>query len=149
MCYIRKAFLLVRDLLEDTISFKDNTSNANALSNLQELSVRLNDCFPKINDKEQDEVGGAWSPVSGLPCGCGGPLPAHTPRVHVLPHPASHCWLALSFLSSFPSPLPRTSGAARAMLGLDQCLPEQELPGSQLHRACPEKRLVATKHTIA
>ncbi|XP_053771559.1 macrophage colony-stimulating factor 1 isoform X3 [Desmodus rotundus] len=56
VCYIRKAFLLVRDILEDTISFKDNTSNANALSNLQELSVRLNDCFPKINDKEQDEA---------------------------------------------------------------------------------------------
>ncbi|KAM5293792.1 macrophage colony-stimulating factor 1 isoform 1-T2 [Glossophaga mutica] len=56
VCYIRKAFLLVQDILEDTISFKDNTSNANALLNIQELSVRLNDCFPKVDDEEQDKA---------------------------------------------------------------------------------------------
>ncbi|XP_036894671.1 macrophage colony-stimulating factor 1 isoform X1 [Sturnira hondurensis] len=56
VCYIRKAFLLVQDILEDTISFKGNTSNANALKNIQELSVRLNDCFPKVNDEEQDKA---------------------------------------------------------------------------------------------
>ncbi|XP_037008343.2 macrophage colony-stimulating factor 1 isoform X2 [Artibeus jamaicensis] len=56
VCYIRKAFLLVQDILEDTISFKGNTSNANALSKIQELSVRLNDCFPKVNDEEQDKA---------------------------------------------------------------------------------------------
>lgn len=56
VCYIKKAFFLVQDILEDTISFKDNTSNANALASIQELSVRLNDCFPKVNDEEQDKA---------------------------------------------------------------------------------------------
>ncbi|XP_054420737.1 macrophage colony-stimulating factor 1 [Pteronotus mesoamericanus] len=55
VCYIKKAFPLVQDILEDTISFKDNTSNANALAKLQELSVRLKDCFPKVY-KEQDKA---------------------------------------------------------------------------------------------
>ncbi|XP_035871872.1 macrophage colony-stimulating factor 1 isoform X2 [Phyllostomus discolor] len=54
VCYIKKAFFLVQDILENIINFKDNTSNANALSNIQELSVRLNNCFPK--DEEQDKA---------------------------------------------------------------------------------------------
>lgn len=56
VCYIKKAFFLVQDLMEETISFKDNTSNAIALVKLLELSVRLNDCFPKVYD-EHDKVG--------------------------------------------------------------------------------------------
>lgn len=51
VCYIKKAFFLVQDLMEETISFKDNTSNAIALVKLLELSVRLNDCFPKVYDE--------------------------------------------------------------------------------------------------
>ncbi|XP_045673038.1 macrophage colony-stimulating factor 1 isoform X3 [Phyllostomus hastatus] len=56
VCYIKKAFFLVQDILEDIISFKDNTSNANALSSIQELAVRLNVCFPKVDDQEQDKA---------------------------------------------------------------------------------------------
>ncbi|KAM7054148.1 macrophage colony-stimulating factor 1 isoform 2-T3 [Molossus nigricans] len=55
VCYIKKAFFLVQDIMEETISFKDNTSNAIALVKLQELSVRLKDCFPKIYE-EQDKA---------------------------------------------------------------------------------------------
>lgn len=55
VCYIKKAFFLVQDIMEETISFKDNTSNAIALVKLQELSVRLKDCFPKVYE-EQDKA---------------------------------------------------------------------------------------------
>lgn len=73
--------------MEDTISFKDNTSNANAFGKLQELSVRLNECFPKVYE-EQDKVGGSWSQgLSQDRVWLGGPVPAHTHRVRSLPSP--------------------------------------------------------------
>lgn len=55
MCYLKKAFLLVQDIMEDTMRFKDNTSNANAILKLQELSVSLKVCFPK-DYEEQDKA---------------------------------------------------------------------------------------------
>ncbi|XP_036198686.1 macrophage colony-stimulating factor 1 isoform X3 [Myotis myotis] len=54
VCYIKKAFFLAQDIMEDTISFKDNTSNAIALVKLQELSVRLEDCFPQVYEEQQE-----------------------------------------------------------------------------------------------
>ncbi|XP_024908001.1 macrophage colony-stimulating factor 1 isoform X3 [Pteropus alecto] len=51
VCYLKKAFLLVQDIMEDTMRFKDNTSNANAILKLQELSVSLKVCFPKDNEE--------------------------------------------------------------------------------------------------
>ncbi|KAM8781991.1 macrophage colony-stimulating factor 1 isoform 1-T2 [Rhynchonycteris naso] len=54
VCYIMKALPLVQDILEETISFRDNTSNANTVLKLQELSVRLKECFPKVYE-EQDK----------------------------------------------------------------------------------------------
>nr|XP_019586044.1 PREDICTED: macrophage colony-stimulating factor 1 isoform X2 [Rhinolophus sinicus] len=53
VCYLKKAFFLVKDIMEDTMRFKDNTSNAKALATLQELSVMLQDCFPR---EEQDKA---------------------------------------------------------------------------------------------
>lgn len=60
VCYMKKAFPLVQDIMEDTLRFKDNTSNANAVVKLQELSVSLKDCFPK-DTEGFDKVGGSWS----------------------------------------------------------------------------------------
>ncbi|XP_006763043.2 PREDICTED: macrophage colony-stimulating factor 1 isoform X2 [Myotis davidii] len=54
VCYIKKAFFLAQDIMEDTISFKDNTSNAIALVKLQELSVQLEDCFPQVYEEQQE-----------------------------------------------------------------------------------------------
>lgn len=53
VCYLKKAFFLVKDIMEDTMRFKDNTSNAKALATLQELSVTLQDCFPR---EDQDKA---------------------------------------------------------------------------------------------
>ncbi|XP_073906902.1 macrophage colony-stimulating factor 1 isoform X2 [Castor canadensis] len=47
VCYLKKAFPLVQDIMEDTMRFKDNTPNANAIVRLQELSLRLKSCFTK------------------------------------------------------------------------------------------------------
>uniref|UniRef100_A0A2K6EXM0 Macrophage colony-stimulating factor 1 n=1 Tax=Propithecus coquereli TaxID=379532 RepID=A0A2K6EXM0_PROCO len=47
VCYLKKAFLLVEDIMEDTMRFKDNTSGAKAVVRLQELSLRLQSCFTK------------------------------------------------------------------------------------------------------
>ncbi|XP_049736096.1 macrophage colony-stimulating factor 1 isoform X5 [Elephas maximus indicus] len=55
VCYLKKAFLLVQDIMEDTLRFKDNTPNANATMQLQELSIRLKSCFTK-DDEEQDKA---------------------------------------------------------------------------------------------
>uniref|UniRef100_A0A2K6U977 Macrophage colony-stimulating factor 1 n=1 Tax=Saimiri boliviensis boliviensis TaxID=39432 RepID=A0A2K6U977_SAIBB len=45
VCYLKKAFLLIQDIMEDTMRFRDNTPNAIAVVQLQELSLRLNSCF--------------------------------------------------------------------------------------------------------
>ncbi|XP_008848590.1 macrophage colony-stimulating factor 1 isoform X1 [Nannospalax galili] len=55
VCYLKKAFFLVQDIMEDTMRFKDNTPNANATERLQELSLRLKSCFTKDYD-EQDKA---------------------------------------------------------------------------------------------
>ncbi|XP_065732213.1 macrophage colony-stimulating factor 1 isoform X2 [Phocoena phocoena] len=47
VCYLKKAFLLVQDIMEDTMRFKDNTPNAIVIVNLQELSLRLRSCFTR------------------------------------------------------------------------------------------------------
>uniref|UniRef100_A0A8C5LD66 Macrophage colony-stimulating factor 1 n=2 Tax=Jaculus jaculus TaxID=51337 RepID=A0A8C5LD66_JACJA len=47
VCYLKKAFHLVQDIMEDTMRFKDNTPNAYAIVRLQELSLRLKRCFTK------------------------------------------------------------------------------------------------------
>nr|XP_012607147.1 macrophage colony-stimulating factor 1 isoform X2 [Microcebus murinus] len=47
VCYLKKAFLLVQDIMEDTMRFKDNTSSAKVVERLQELSLRLKSCFTK------------------------------------------------------------------------------------------------------
>lgn len=60
MCYLKKAFLLVQDIMEDTMRFKDNTPNAIVIVNLQELSLRLRSCFTR-DYEGQDKVGGPWS----------------------------------------------------------------------------------------
>ncbi|CAK6439221.1 unnamed protein product [Pipistrellus nathusii] len=51
VCYIKKAFSLAQDIMQETISFKDNTANAIALVKLLELSVRLKDCFPQVSEE--------------------------------------------------------------------------------------------------
>lgn len=58
VCYVKKAFFLVQEIMEDTVRFKDNTSNAHAILKLQELSVSLEACFPK-DYEEKDKVGGS------------------------------------------------------------------------------------------
>lgn len=60
VCYLKKAFLLVQDIMEDTMRFKDNTPNANIIMQLQELSLRLQSCFTK-DYEEQEKVGGSCS----------------------------------------------------------------------------------------
>lgn len=45
VCYLKKAFFLVEDIIEENMRFKDNTPNANATERLQELSLRLRNCF--------------------------------------------------------------------------------------------------------
>ncbi|XP_058159054.1 macrophage colony-stimulating factor 1 isoform X1 [Dasypus novemcinctus] len=55
VCYLKKAFLLMQDIMEDTVRFKDNTPNAIAIVQLQELSLRLKSCFTKDYDDEQDK----------------------------------------------------------------------------------------------
>ncbi|XP_026914195.1 macrophage colony-stimulating factor 1 isoform X3 [Acinonyx jubatus] len=55
VCYLKKAFLLVQDIMEDTMRFKDNTPNANVIVTLQELSLRLSSCFTK-DYEEQDKA---------------------------------------------------------------------------------------------
>ncbi|XP_057356535.1 macrophage colony-stimulating factor 1 isoform X2 [Manis pentadactyla] len=55
VCYLKKAFLLVQDIMEDTMRFKDNTPNANIIMQLQELSLRLQSCFTK-DYAEQDKA---------------------------------------------------------------------------------------------
>ncbi|XP_046323123.1 macrophage colony-stimulating factor 1 isoform X3 [Marmota monax] len=53
VCYLKKAFLLVQDIMEDTMRFKDSTPNAKAILTLQELSLRLKSCFTK--DYEEND----------------------------------------------------------------------------------------------
>uniref|UniRef100_A0AAA9SU52 Macrophage colony-stimulating factor 1 n=2 Tax=Bos TaxID=9903 RepID=A0AAA9SU52_BOVIN len=55
VCYLKKAFLLVQDIMEDTMRFKDNTPNAKVIVQLQELSLRLKSCFTMDYD-EQDKA---------------------------------------------------------------------------------------------
>nr|XP_058922150.1 macrophage colony-stimulating factor 1 isoform X7 [Kogia breviceps] len=55
VCYLKKAFLLVQDIMEDTMRFKDNTSNAIVIVQLQELSLRLRSCFTR-DYEEQDKA---------------------------------------------------------------------------------------------
>ncbi|XP_051033711.1 macrophage colony-stimulating factor 1 isoform X2 [Phodopus roborovskii] len=45
VCFLKKAFFLVKDIIDDKMRFKDNTPNANATERLQELSLRLKSCF--------------------------------------------------------------------------------------------------------
>nr|XP_051713368.1 macrophage colony-stimulating factor 1 isoform X2 [Oryctolagus cuniculus] len=52
VCYLKKAFFLVEDIMEDTLRFKHSTPNAKAILQLQELSLRLRGCFTK--DHEED-----------------------------------------------------------------------------------------------
>ncbi|KAK2497442.1 hypothetical protein MC885_014072 [Smutsia gigantea] len=52
VCYLKKAFLLVQDIMEDTMRFKDNSPNANIILQLQELSLRLQSCFTKDYEKQ-------------------------------------------------------------------------------------------------
>ncbi|XP_042537340.1 macrophage colony-stimulating factor 1 isoform X1 [Dipodomys spectabilis] len=55
VCYIKKAFFLVQDIMEDTMRFKDNTPNAIAMRGLQELFVELQSCFTK-DYKDHDKA---------------------------------------------------------------------------------------------
>ncbi|XP_052585828.1 macrophage colony-stimulating factor 1 isoform X1 [Peromyscus californicus insignis] len=55
VCYLKKAFFLVKEIIEDTMRFKDNTPNANATERLQELSLRLKSCFT-MNYEEQNKA---------------------------------------------------------------------------------------------
>ncbi|KAM9691073.1 macrophage colony-stimulating factor 1 isoform 1-T1 [Dama dama] len=55
VCYLKKAFLLVQDIMEDTMRFKDNTPNAKVIVQLQELSLRLKSCFT-MDYEEQDKA---------------------------------------------------------------------------------------------
>ncbi|XP_012998537.1 macrophage colony-stimulating factor 1 isoform X2 [Cavia porcellus] len=52
VCYLKKAFLLVDDIMEDTMRFRDETPNAKAIIQLQTLSVRLKSCFTKDYEKQ-------------------------------------------------------------------------------------------------
>ncbi|XP_077883089.1 macrophage colony-stimulating factor 1 isoform X3 [Ictidomys tridecemlineatus] len=53
VCYLKKAFLLVQDIMEDTMRFKDSTPNARAMEKLQELPLTLKNCFTK--DYEEND----------------------------------------------------------------------------------------------
>ncbi|XP_006979560.1 macrophage colony-stimulating factor 1 isoform X2 [Peromyscus maniculatus bairdii] len=55
VCYLKKAFFLVKEIIEDTMRFKDNTPNANATERLQELSLRLKSCFT-VDYEEQNKA---------------------------------------------------------------------------------------------
>ncbi|XP_005076668.1 macrophage colony-stimulating factor 1 isoform X2 [Mesocricetus auratus] len=55
VCYLKKAFFLVKDIIEDKMRFKGNTPNANATERLQELSLRLKSCFTD-DYEEQDKA---------------------------------------------------------------------------------------------
>lgn len=59
MCYLKKAFFLVQDIMEDTLRFKDSTPNAKAIQELQELSLRLKSCYTQ-DYEENNKVGWAW-----------------------------------------------------------------------------------------
>lgn len=76
VCYLKKAFFLVQDIIEETMRFKDNTPNANATERLQELSNNLNSCFTK-DSEEHNKVGWfrGWSAREGAEGGCGVALP--------------------------------------------------------------------------
>lgn len=95
MCYLKKAFPLVQDIMEDTMRFKDNTPNANAIVRLQELSLRLKSCFTK-DYEEHDKVGGPgdWSMSKDI-----GQLrrchPASCHRSHTLPF--THSFMPQTF----------------------------------------------------
>ena len=52
VCYLKKAFFLVQDIIDETMRFKDNTPNANATERLQELSNNLNSCFTKDYEEQ-------------------------------------------------------------------------------------------------
>ncbi|EHB07230.1 Macrophage colony-stimulating factor 1 [Heterocephalus glaber] len=52
VCYLKKAFLLVKNIMEDTMRFRDETPNAKAIGQLQRLSVRLKSCFTKDYEKQ-------------------------------------------------------------------------------------------------
>ncbi|XP_023577485.1 macrophage colony-stimulating factor 1 isoform X2 [Octodon degus] len=52
VCYLKKAFLLVEDIMEDTMRFREETPNAKAILQLQTLSVRLKSCFTKDYEKQ-------------------------------------------------------------------------------------------------
>ncbi|XP_037355246.2 macrophage colony-stimulating factor 1 isoform X1 [Talpa occidentalis] len=53
VCYLKKAFFLVEDIIEDTLRFKHKTPNADTIEQLRELSVSLNEkhCFTKDYDE--------------------------------------------------------------------------------------------------
>ncbi|KAL6083205.1 hypothetical protein STEG23_010545, partial [Scotinomys teguina] len=55
VCYLKKAFFLVKEIIEDIMRFKDNTPNANATERLQELSFRLKSCFT-MDYEEQNKA---------------------------------------------------------------------------------------------
>lgn len=127
MCYLKKAFLLVQDIMEDTMRFKDNTRNAIVIVKLQELSLRLKSCFTKDYD-EQDKVGMFWSWEQGVRAegGFGGShacpytqsvFPCLTP-----PPTPCHCSLMLSFTDSPRAPLLRTCQAGDTVLGDDDVI---------------------------
>lgn len=59
VCYLKKAFFLVKDIIEYKMRFKGNTPNANATERLQELSLRLKSCFTD-DYEEQNKVGWFW-----------------------------------------------------------------------------------------
>nr|AAB34634.1 granulocyte-macrophage colony-stimulating factor isoform [Mus sp.] len=52
VCYLKKAFFLVQDIIDETMRFKDNTPNRNATERLQELSNNLNSCFTKDYEEQ-------------------------------------------------------------------------------------------------
>ncbi|XP_044094799.1 macrophage colony-stimulating factor 1 isoform X1 [Neovison vison] len=52
VCYLKKAFFLMQDIMEDTMRFKDNTPNAYVIVKLQELSLRLKSCFTKDYEEQ-------------------------------------------------------------------------------------------------
>lgn len=55
VCYLKKAFFLVKDIIEENMRFKDNTPNANATERLQELSLRLKSCFTTDYEEENKD----------------------------------------------------------------------------------------------
>lgn len=105
VCYLKKAFFLMQDIMEDTMRFKDNTPNAYVIVKLQELSLRLKSCFTK-DYEEQGKVGVFWSRELGVRAegGFGGPTPAQIhrgcshvsptlPQPWVIAHSRSHSWI--------------------------------------------------------